>query len=190
MTVEFPPPLSAFRALNALPDEPSKEEQDAKNAMLKFSSRLSSSPGLEPAEKAVLRTLASAIYEGDLKALQEAVLGFAANPNRLQNVSGLLSAQMQCPGVRILDAPIARWRFADEDQAQEVAVFSIHLTRARRILALATDQRFGVRVLGPGKEDDRNIGNELNEDPRILLKQIGRVATLASGQTPPPFSGA
>ena len=81
-----------------------------------------------------------------------------------------------------------RWRFGDDDHALEVAVFSIQLIKARRILALATDTRFGVRVFGPGKEADLGISTVLMEDPKVLLKQIGRIAILAGGQTPPPFS--
>jgi hypothetical protein len=138
-------------------------------------------------EQLVLQRICDAIFDGDLKRLADAVAELSVVPARSAHLAAVLADALSCPGICILPLQNARWRFQGAHESEHISIFAIQLVNARRILALATDKRFGAHVFGPEGPDGQGISNELNEDPRILLKQIGGLAAFSTSAPPPPL---
>jgi hypothetical protein len=189
MTVSLPPssesrqqadpaPPVAWQPTDAGPS--TQARQSFKNQLVRYH--------MSAEDKSLLEIIANAIFDGNLQGLQRALESLREEPQRLIPLTNILAAELRGPGVEVLPAQAAKWQFGNQGVVFDIVVFSIQLTRAKRVLTVSTDCRFGAHVLAATNEYDLGFNQELSEEPRILLKQIGRMLTFSAGQTPPPFS--
>lgn len=156
-------------------------QSQAERAKQEYAYRLEQHMELDAAEKLATKNLGNAIFEGDFVRFEALVQGFAGNPRLLERLTQVLAQELNCPGVTVLRTMVSGWRTKTALKPHDIYVVSLQLDDIRRILNVATDRLFGVQVLGPSKQ---GTILPLNEDPRLLFRQIGGVAT----QGPPPMS--
>ena len=151
-----------------------------------LSTRLALATMLSFNEKVLVQRFGEAIMDGDVERLQYCMSALGDHGSRRDTILGIVAGELHTPGVAFLPLQVARWRFTESEELHEVTVLSIQLINARRIFSIASDDRFGPHVYGR----EHGITEELNEDPRILFTQIGRMIANGLTSPPPPFSSS
>jgi hypothetical protein len=182
MTVPKINDLTDFKPLSNYQGHESdvREIETAKQAFIK---KLNRNRTISAADRIFVEDFGAAILEGNLGRLEHLVYSFNGRAPYMIKLVNILIQEMQCSGIEIFEPQLAKCRF-DDTTTFDCAVFTIELIRAKRILSIGSHKRLGTHVYGTDAEE--GVGDELNEDPNILMKQIGRLATLSWGHTPPP----
>ena len=187
MNVPIPPSSSNTKAMSSFATQEESLARSTSCAKKNIHNKLVVHTDLTAHEQLMLQRIVEAIFDGDLKRLEDAIGELSVVPSRSAHLASVLAGELSCPGVTILPLQSARWRFQGAHESEHISILAIQLVNAKRILALATDRRFGAHVFGQDGPDGQGISNELNEDPRILLKQIGRLAAFSTSAPPPPL---
>ena len=187
MNVPIPPSSSNSKAMNSFANQEEGLARSTSCAKKSIHDKLLLRSDATAQEQSIMQHIVDAILDGDLKRLEDAVGELLVVPARAAVLANLVAEALACPGITILPLQNARWRFQGGHDSEHISIFSIKLMNAKRIIAVATDKRFGAHVFGPDDHDARSISSEMNEDPRILLKQIGRIAAFSTSAPPPPL---
>lgn len=174
---------SIWRSSKSQPAQSDAQAQALEHAKNYLSTRLALCTMLSFNEKVLVQRIGEAIMDGHLARLQACMTELGKTASRRDTIARVIAGELTTQGVAILPLQVARWRFSDFDEPHEVAVFSIQLANARRIFSIATDDRFGAHVYSR----ENGITDELNENPRTLFRQIGRLICAGLTATPPPF---
>lgn len=165
----------------------SPEEQAVANAKQNIERKMQSRRDIDPAIQQAAATIGKAIVEGDLPHLQRALSRHNQEIDFLKKLGNIVGATLSCPGVTFMETCVASWKFSGDQNNTDIAILSVRLNNARRTLCLASEPRFGTKVFGPPRgAENSSTAVELNEDPRLLLKQIARVVAMYSDSGPPP----
>jgi hypothetical protein len=157
------PILSRTRALQ---DHSRKTAEAAKNILCE---RLSFCTTLSYTEKVVLQRLGDALLAGDLNKLQKAVSSLVHCQPRWREIVAVMRGELNTTDINIQPLQVVR------ENEREIAVLTIHIVSAKRLLVIATDERFGVIVCGRGPG---GVTEELTEEPHALLKMIAKSVTI------------
>lgn len=178
-----------YESHTSLEVQVSPEERAVESAKKSIERKIQSLRDLDPGLKQAAATIGKAIVEGDLPQVQRALSKHNQEVQFLKKLGNIVGATLTCPGVTFMETCVAKWKFGGDQHNTEIAILSIRLNNARRTLCLSSEPRFGFKVFGPPRgAENSSTAVELNEDPRLLLKQIARVVALYADSGPPPFS--
>jgi hypothetical protein len=157
------PILSRTRALQ------DHSRQSAEAAKRILCERLSFCTTLSYTEKVVLQRIGEAVLTGDLAKLQKGMNSLVHCQPRWREIISAMRGELNTTDIEIQPLQVVR------ENEREIGVLTIHVVSAKRLLVIATDERFGVIVCGRGPG---GVTEELNEDPHALLKVIAKAVMI------------
>ena len=135
-----------------------------------------------PKQKAVSNGLLQAIKTCDLEKLETYIRQFRDNCDEL-----ILAAESVAKLVNSQELKITARRFwwKDRGLTRWAVVCELYIVRARRILLVATDEEFSSLVLA---HRPATVGIVSADCPRLLMRQIGKVAAQPPLTSLPPLA--
>lgn len=122
-----------------------------------------------------------AVYRGELEQLQEATIAIGDADETLMNL--VREVQRNCSAMDLqCHARRVSWR--DGTFTRSAIVVQMTLIRARRSLYLSTFAKIPCLVY---EHLENSTVRQTAESPRLLLKQIGRIASTPMHCAPPPL---
>lgn len=162
-------------------------EQD--QAKQKLARKLETLDELKPLDFERVCKLGCDLIDGDLRKLEEAVGSYMQRPMLLYHDVRLLARAFAGSGVEFLDTTVFKTELG-QGQFRDMAIMSVHLKQAMRILTISTIPSMESCVYSIATKIDGCSVMELKtkEEPRLLAKQIGGVLCVGALPGPPPMS--
>jgi hypothetical protein len=131
--------------------------------------------------------LVQLIRDGAFTELEAWIRGYKDNSEELAEIANVARFRLNCSELSIPYTTISRGQPLANGKRTDMVHFMIRFQTVQRILVIPTHPDYHTTVFGPGRSGT-GVATPLTEDPRLLLKQIGRIACINRYVSPPPLA--
>lgn len=136
-------------------------------------------------EQQVTHSLLEIIRSKDLLRFQQAVSELNSNPKLLIAAMNGVAQEINCNELTVPPSPLLQYKGQD-GKTKETTVIAFRLNTARRLLVISPQRK--PETYGPDdSKHDGPLSTLLFENPEVLFKQVGSIASIPRVPLPPPM---